>query len=495
MIGNGWSAFLSIALIPFYIQFLGIEVYGLIGFFTAMQSLLLLLDMGLAATVTRELARLSANSGTEDKIRDLVRTLELFYWVLAAVVFIIVFLISPLISLNWLNATNLSPSTIQHAVSLMGVTIAVRMLFSFYSGGLLGMQRQVLLNSVKILVGTAQSAGVILILWLVSPTIGAFFLWHAIVGSLGAGSIAIILWLNLPGNSRPQFRPSLFQNIWRFAAGMSLISLLSTMELQMDKVILSKMLTLEEFGCYTLASLVAMGLSIVLTPVFSALYPRFTELVSINDEQGLRNLYHKSCQLLTVIAMPLSIVISFFSLDLLQIWTQNDMVSRTSSTLLSILIIGTAINGMMYMPYALQLAYGWTKLAIYSNTIAIIVLIPTLVFAVHWFGAVGAACIWIILNVCIVAINVPIIHKKFLRGELKRWIVEDIGLPSSTALIVATFSWLIMPTNLSEIGRFGWIILTLVSCLLVTLFSAPIIFKIFREAVVDHFKSESMHER
>ncbi len=44
--------------VPLYIKFIGIEAYGLIGLFFVMQALFAVMDMGLSATASREIARL-----------------------------------------------------------------------------------------------------------------------------------------------------------------------------------------------------------------------------------------------------------------------------------------------------------------------------------------------------------------------------------------------------------------------------------------------------
>ena len=64
------------------------------------------------------------------------------------------------------------------------------------------------------------------------------------------------------------FQKQLLKGIWRFTAGMSGISILAVILTQLDKVILSKMLSLEMFGYYTLASMVAMSLGVFLLRYF-----------------------------------------------------------------------------------------------------------------------------------------------------------------------------------------------------------------------------------
>jgi len=82
--------------------------------------------------------------------------------------------------------------------------------------------------------------------------------------------------------------------------------------MQTDKIILSKILSLEMFGYYALATVVGQALYYFIGPVFSALFPRFSQLVSLNDENGLKELYHKSCQFMSVMILPAAIVVSFF---------------------------------------------------------------------------------------------------------------------------------------------------------------------------------------
>src|SRR5688572_11814236 len=56
--GGAWTALMQIVATPFYLRLLGVESYGLIGFYTALQALLQVLDMGISLMTSREVARL-----------------------------------------------------------------------------------------------------------------------------------------------------------------------------------------------------------------------------------------------------------------------------------------------------------------------------------------------------------------------------------------------------------------------------------------------------
>ena len=149
-VGRGWTALMGSLFIPIYIKFLGMEAFGLVGLFVTLQTLFLVLVTGLSTTVTRELARLSTQPGTDQKKRDLVRTLEVVYWALAIAIAFIVISLSPIISNDWIMTQHLPVSSVQQAVMMMGLVIAFDLPLSLYYGGLIGLQKQVLYNGVDV---------------------------------------------------------------------------------------------------------------------------------------------------------------------------------------------------------------------------------------------------------------------------------------------------------------------------------------------------------
>jgi O-antigen/teichoic acid export membrane protein len=103
----------------------------------------------------------------------------------------------------------------------------------------------------------------------------------------------------------------------------------------------------------------------------------------------------------------------------------------------SILICGTAINGLMSLPYALQLAFGWTKLSFFKTLIAVILLVPLIIYMTVHYGAMGAAIAWLVLNIGVVFFEIPIMHRRLLRKEKWRWYLQDVCLPLVVCVFIA----------------------------------------------------------
>jgi len=476
VIGHAYSAFLLIVFTPIYLRVLGVEAYALIGFFVTLQVLFSVLDLGFTATLSRELARLSSDQKKNaQEMQDLVRTLELLYWCIGLAIFCVVAISAHWIATQWLNTSKLQPSLVSLAVSQMGMICAFRMLYGFYGGGVLGLQKQILLNSVKILVETVRTGGAVLVILMVAPSIEAFFYWHVFTSIFAVWIMRALLLKNLPpAGAKPQANPRLLANLWKYGTSISAIAILSVVVVELDKLILSKMLPLKEFGYYVLASTVAMGLNLLTVPVVMAVQPRLTQLAASNDLKQLRRLYHDACQLVALLIMPIALCMSFFSYDILLLWTGKLEVASTSAPVLSILAVGTALNAVLNIPYALQLAYGWTRLALILILFAALFLVPYLIIMIANYGMTGAASMWVVVNSVNILISLPIVTAKFIPGELGRWLVLDFAAPGLAALVTVGVGWYFMPQQSSVIIQGIWIVMTGVAAYIITAFVTPL---------------------
>lgn len=449
--GQGWSFIVGMVAIPLYIKFLGIEGYGLVGFYMTLQATFnAFLDFGLSVTINRELARYTALPEKIGQTRDLVRTIEIGYWIIGLIVGIGISLCAPLIADHWIRAENISASLIENVVIIMGLVMFVQWPLTFYQGGLIGLQKMVILNGINVIFGTLRAIVAVILLWMFSPAVIVFFLWQAVVSVLQVGVTAFLLWQSLPPSDHaPTFRLKLLTDTWHFAAGMTATSFASFFLEQTDKVLLSKLLTLEMFGYYSLATTLNSQFQLIGAQIFRPLFPRFAALVASNATNELRRLYHKSCQLVSVAILPLAAIVALFSPRLIEIWTQDPLTAEMTAPIVALLFISTALYNLIDVPYSLSVAYGWTKLGFFQQLISAVVLVPLMIILSLRFGGIGAALTRVILSMAYLVFIPPIVHRKFpvLKGGLKRLYVVDTGFPLLVVLIAAGMGyWLIQPT-------------------------------------------------
>jgi O-antigen/teichoic acid export membrane protein len=211
-----------------------------------------------------------------------------------------------------------------------------------------------------------------------------------------------------------------------------------------------------------------MSLYRISVPVFTAIYPRLTQLVSLDEQHRLRELYHKSSQLMSVLILPIAAVIAMFSYEILLIWTQNPVTAKNTHLLVSILTCGTALNILGHVPYALQLAKGMTKLSIICNLIAILILVPLIIFMTNRYGGIGGATVWVILNCGYFLIATPLVHRILLPRENWRWFCQDVGMPLLACLTITGIARLLVDCPFSYGIAIGYLLLVSISTLTVT---------------------------
>ena len=470
-VGRGLSAGLGILLIPRYTYYLGIEAQGLIQFNALLYQAFNLLDMGLSATLTREMARRTVGETPSEpadaerelrpaisperaqEARNLVRTLEIVYWPIALVIALSVGLMASFITHHWLQRPeHLTQATVQQSVLMMGLSLAVQWPYTLYEGGLMGLQRQVLLNGIIGVMALVRGLGALMVVWLY-PTVQAFFGWQIFSSAILTGLVCIALWHSLPSvRKRPRFEADALRQLWRFALGMTGITTLGFILTQMDKFLLSRMLPLSEFAYYGYAWSAAGGIYFIIAPLYSAFFPRFVQTLGTKSRSALSELYHRACQIMATAILPVAATMAIFSKELMLLWTRNPTTTEHTHLFVTLMAISFGLFGLMHMPLATLLAKGWTRYLLVHNLASVLIAAPLLFWAAQHYGPIGACIVWMCVNAAYLLVMVPILHARLLKGEFWRWAGADTLAPGLAATAVALTARQILPIPATWFG-------------------------------------------
>ena len=434
VLGSVLTALIGFTVVPLYIKFLGIEAYGLIGFLISLQALFTLLDVGFTSALNREIARCNS-VGKMYEARALLGTLTVFFIGMAVLIAILVGCLAPFIAHSWLRSSNLNPGIVANGVILMGLIIACRWPIALFQGALIGLQRLDITSLISVVMATISGLGGVAILVNISASIEALFMWQAVAAFLYASLLYLILRKKI-GSVNLNLNIASLKQIWKFSVGMSGIGITGLVLMQLDKLIVSKLVDLTDFGKYALAGTMASGLYILMTPLFNVIYPKMSELVATENTKKLIIFYKDSAYLFMAVFAPVAVSAIMFTNDLLNVWTGNVTLSLAATPIVQFILIGTALNGLMHFPYALQLAFGATKLAILINIALIALMVPLTIFLTKSYGVVGGAMAWAILNVFYVLIGLIITHRFLLKGHGVNWFFKNAVLPSSISILV-----------------------------------------------------------
>jgi hypothetical protein len=139
---------------------------------------------------------------------------------------------------------------------------------------------------------------------------------------------------------------------------------------------------------------------------------------------------------MSVLLVPVGVAIAVFGADVLRIWTGDAALAARSAPVVALLVLGTTLNGLAAMPYALQIASGWPELSVRLNIVASVVLVPAMIVAAQRFGGRGTATVWLLLNVFYLLVGVPLMYRRLLPAEQTKWWCADVIAPAAAATLV-----------------------------------------------------------
>jgi O-antigen/teichoic acid export membrane protein len=451
--GRGWVSAVSLIVIPFYVRFMGIESYGLIGFITTLQLGGSLLHDGIATILNRELARLSGLNNTGHQSKKVLRTLEVICWALAIIIAVVFVLLAPLLASHWLKLQELSTSTVVTSIIAMGLALGLSLPYTMYIAGLMGLQRQALANVIGATTTTVRFVGSIVVLYFISPSVEAYALWQIPAALIQTFTAAFFLHRVMPkSHAKAKFSRAVMMLNWRFGVGFSTGTALLLILLQADKIVLSKLLPLDLFGYYSLAwTLAISAIGLVADPIRDASFPQLARYVQIGERSGLADLYHGCCQIAGSVIIPVTVIISLFSHEILFAWTRDPLIARNTGPILQLLIIGMAFQGLNALPKNLQLTYGWTRLMTGMNTVALMFFVPLVIVLTNLLGPSGAAIAWIIVWGTYLMSAVWFTHRRVLIGEQRKWYIDDFGRPLLGTLVLGSFFRYLVPGQMSTV--------------------------------------------
>jgi O-antigen/teichoic acid export membrane protein len=452
-LGSGVSAVLGIVFVPIYLKYIGTEGYGLIGVFATVQSVFYLLDMGLSTTLNRELARLSANAlDNKAKMLDTTRSFEVVFWGLSILGALGSIIVSYFLAQYWVKPTHFSRADIFVYFTQLSISFMFFLPRSLYAGGLLGLQRHLVMNIATIAGAMVRYIGAIAVLVFIEATPRVFFGWQIIASIFQTGLMALVLWYHLPGSfSKAHFSLEILRGGKKFALGLTGISLTALVLTQMDKVILSRVLTLEQFGYYTFASVIGLGLFQLIAPIFQTYFPKISQDFASGNKVQLAQTYHQASKIMAVALIPLATVLTFYSKSIIQIWTNNGVLVENTYLIAAILTVGTALNGLVNVPYTLSLAGGRPDLVVKTNIVLIVLLVPLTILGANWYGGVGASMGWLILNVLYILFFINAVHKQFLTDEKLDWFFKDTAPVFIVSFLISGISYILFNKMIASV--------------------------------------------
>lgn len=450
-----YQTIVAIAMVPVYIHYMGSEAYGLVGFYAVLQAWFQLLDLGLSPTLARETARFNGGATSAVALRGLLRLLECFFGIVGLVAGVAMFFGADAIAARWLHVQHLPLAEVRHSIMLMAGIVVIQWMSGLYRGAVTGFERLVWLSGYRAGIATLRYLCIVPFFIFVGASPVQFFAYQFGVALVGLIALIAFSYRLLPvvreGQSLAQEWLEL-KGMLRFALMIAFTGGVWVLMTQTDKLILSKLLPLAEYGYYTVAIQAANGVMIVSGPLSIALMPRMTNLVAQKDEAGLVRLYHASTQFICAISVSVAVVMALFAKQLLFAWTGSPHLVDAVAPVLALYALGNGVMSVSAFPYYLQYAKGSLILHVVGNILFLLLEIPAVVFLTRAYGMIGAGWVWLVANCLYFLLWIPVVHKRFLPRAHIRWLIQDILCIAVPVIVFAALMAEFAPWPRSRLG-------------------------------------------
>lgn len=450
---------ISVITLPKLITVMGSEAYGLIGFFSLIQSWIMLLDLGMSPTLTREIARFNGGVLKANDLLHFFKSMKKIFIGLAILVVIFILLSSDFIVTSWLK-TKLDYLTLMKSVALMAFILAFRWIASIYRAAVIGFEKLVWLGIINVVFAVLRFLFIFIVLIYVGNSPVIFFIYQLIISVVELFVLAFYVRNLLPvAIVTIDYKVRPLKEVLGFSLTIAFTGAVWVIITQTDKLILSKLLLLSDYGYYSLAVQVAGAITLISGPISSAILPRLTKMEAEGKYEELITLYRSSTRLIVIITGTASLILMFFSKQAIFAWTGNMLMVEKVSKYSSLYAIGNFFLAIAAFPYYLQYAKGNLKFHLYGNIFFVVFLIPSLIIVVNKFGGIGAGYVWIGVNALYLFLWVPIINNYFVKELNKKWYLNDIFRVIVPALFITYLLSCVLPLTNNRIYSFLELIL------------------------------------
>lgn len=440
-----WTLVSVYIFIPFYIKFLGEESYGIVSFFATMQTAINVLGLGLANTLRREFAVKTYNED-EDNIRrnKLLHCIEIIYWIIACIVSVTCFWGSNNIASSWLNVGSLLPEYVAMTITLMGISISIQIVANLYSGCVFGLDLQASANGFQIIWSILKYCGSLFIIMFVVVDLRAFYLWHVVTDIAYLLVLRIYLAIKIKPKKKYKWSFSDFvvlKSIWKYAIGVFVISIIALVNKQLDKIIISNLLSLTELGAYNLATTLGGLTTVFSTAMYVSVFPSFTSDIALGNKNSVQERFLSINKLVNIITLCMCCYVAVFAIPLIQFWTRTTAYNDMLQIAAPLVIMAVSITELQEIPYALALAYGNTKINAILGLSYLPIVCVTTWYSIKKWGLVGAGSVYFILMISQSLIYEYAIYKKYLQNNPIRLIIRDTIVPLIISAVLAFLSY------------------------------------------------------
>lgn len=382
-IGTAVNTVIPFLATPFYLNLLGDRAWGLVSTIFLIQSILYLSEAGISQISSVAFSRIK--NGDKESA-GVIKEYELIYWLIAIAIFLTVIISSSLFA--WLDFFQKYSREELLTICFGGAFIFLAQFpGAVYKSVLMNAGQQIQFNKVSIIF-TLVRHGITIVVLSVHSTL-LIFLSTIISLTILETGVRRKMATQISDQAYFVITAKRLKQLYTESLGPAVTVIIGMLTTQLDKVLGAIILSPEEYGRYTLASILAQGCISVTQPIIQAMSPQILQHRAPSTERSIVS--RKLFTYLVAINFVILFVYWVFGYGMIEFWLKSSAAAKNVKSYFDVLIWGAILNSIYHVNYFSLLAESRFVKIFWINIFGLgasATLTPYLInsYGTHWIG-------------------------------------------------------------------------------------------------------------
>lgn len=378
----------ALALIPYTLNRLGGEAFGVLTLIWGLIGYFSVFDLGVGRALTVQLSQLTSSGRTVD-VGATVRAGMLMTGVAGLLGVALVWLLAPGLASQWLKISPALQGDARLAFLVAAVGVLPTTLSSGLRGALEGMDRFAASNLSRILLGALMFVLPAWSIYAHGPHLGSIAVY------LVAGRFLIVagMALQLRGSfftGGMRMAKHQFQSLWSYGVWVSVTGIVGPLMVYGDRFFVSATVGAEQLPLYAIPQDVLLRLLLIPSALTGALLPLLAAMGPTETALAYRQTYRRVAEGM----LAVSVLAAALAYPVLSVWISPDFASAALPVTL-VLCVGVWLNSLATVPYTLLHSKGNPRLTAIFHVSELLLYLLALWILTAQFGLLGAALAWV----------------------------------------------------------------------------------------------------
>ena len=428
-----WLVVLTLAVTPFVVHHLRVDVYGLFTLLLAFTAYFAMLDLGFGYATTKYIAEFRAR-GDVDAVQKIASTSLTAYLVLAVAGGVGLAAVSPLLVQHVLSVPERLQPLAQTGFLIASLAFSLTMTLQALQAFPNALQRMDLTTRRTIAFSTASTLGIVGVLALGRGLLAVLAV-QTVVNAIAVAAFFLLARRLLP---EVRLRPGFDRRTFRMLARFSLLKFANNVStntvMQIDKVLVGALVSLGAVGFYFVPLQLAQRLTTVVGAVAVAFLPAASALHGRADRERLVELYLRATKVVAVLGLPLAALLVVFAHPILQFWIDPHFADKGALTL-QVLAVGYGINIFSTIPAITSDSLGRPGVTTAFSVVSACFNVALSLLLIPRYGIVGAALAIAINSAVLVPVFLWYVHRRVLDLPIRTVAARSIAAPAVAAAL------------------------------------------------------------